>query len=464
MLLYDHELRLLVAEGDALVNRDLDYEAFIGRTLAGVLSPHAWEELQDSARGALRGQRHDRDYASEDGERFYRITFGPVRDDQGAVQAGLAVAEDVTERRHTAERLSHLATHDELTGLTNRAAFHEVADDALRRTRRFGSKTALLFIDVDGLKAVNDSLGHEAGDALLRAVAERLEGAVREVDTVARFGGDEFAALLERVGTEEEAAAAAERMVRAIAEPLDLERAGGPSSRRASASRSSPLLRRPAPSSCAPPTPRCTAPRASAATATTSSTRPATSSSGPADPAAAAAARPGASRDHRTVSVPSIPPSRCPGTEQKKTYSPGARSAFVAAVAPVTVLVAARLRRPCAIVTLWGSSDSLTSRIASLPAGTCARFLSKASPPAGSAVSCSVAGAGFAAPVAARAGASPVVSSPAVATAEIIVAATSRPLTVSTRRARPADPGNPAWVIPIPARTSAHATSRPPAT
>jgi len=222
VLLFDHELRLLVAEGEVLVQRDPGYEALSGRKLRGTLPPHAWKQLEQSARAALRGERRDIDYASEDGSCLYRVTFGPVRDDHGAVQAGLAVAEDVTESRHRAERLSHLANHDELTGLANRAAFHEVADKALRRAKRIQSKAALLFVDLDGLKAVNDTLGHEAGDELLRAVAERLEPAVREIDTVARLGGDEFAVLLENVKDTAEAAAAANRMIRAIAEPLDL--------------------------------------------------------------------------------------------------------------------------------------------------------------------------------------------------------------------------------------------------
>ncbi|MGI8781909.1 MAG: diguanylate cyclase domain-containing protein [Solirubrobacteraceae bacterium] len=222
VLLFDHELRLLVAEGEVLARRDLEYDTLSGRKLEGVLPPHAWKQLQQSARAALQGERHDIDYTSEDGGRFYRITFGPVRDDQGAVQAGLAVAEDVTESRHRAERLSHLANHDELTGLTNRAGFHQVADKALRRAKRVESRAALLFVDLDGLKTVNDTLGHEEGDELLRAVAERLERAVREVDTVARLGGDEFAVLLENVQDEMEAAAAANRMIFAIAEPLKL--------------------------------------------------------------------------------------------------------------------------------------------------------------------------------------------------------------------------------------------------
>ena len=233
VLLFDHELRLLVAEGDILLRRDLGYEALSGHQLERVLPPHAWEQLEQWARAALRGERHEIRYESEDDDCFYRITFGPVRDDQGAVQAGLAVAEDITESRHRTERLSYLANHDELTGLTNRTAFYEIADKALRRARRVQTRAALLFVDLDGLKHVNDTLGHEEGDELLRAVAGRLERAAREGDTVARLGGDEFAVLLESVQSEHEAATAAGRLNAAIAQPLAL---GGARSRVVTAS------------------------------------------------------------------------------------------------------------------------------------------------------------------------------------------------------------------------------------
>jgi diguanylate cyclase (GGDEF)-like protein len=126
----------------------------------------------------------------------------------------------VTLSRRRAERLSHLANHDELTGLASRAAFHEVVDKALLRAKRRRSTAAVLFVDLDGFKAINDTRGHEAGDKLLREVAGRLVGAVREVDTVARLGGDEFGVLLEDVHDEAEAATAAARMIDAVARPL----------------------------------------------------------------------------------------------------------------------------------------------------------------------------------------------------------------------------------------------------
>ncbi|HZC73488.1 MAG TPA: GGDEF domain-containing protein [Jatrophihabitans sp.] len=98
------------------------------------------------------------------------------------------------------DQLAHQALHDPLTGLANRALLHDRIAHALARLGRTGDRLSLLFIDLDDFKLLNDSLGHDAGDRLLVAVAQRLRAAVREGDTVARLGGDEFAVLLEGDG------------------------------------------------------------------------------------------------------------------------------------------------------------------------------------------------------------------------------------------------------------------------
>ena len=105
--------------------------------------------------------------------------------------------EDVTRRRELEERLAHKALHDELTGLPNKTLFIDRLGHALARKERASGKVAVLFMDLDNFKYVNDSLGHEAGDALLVGVAERIEGCLRPGDTAARLGGDEFVVLLE---------------------------------------------------------------------------------------------------------------------------------------------------------------------------------------------------------------------------------------------------------------------------
>ena len=106
-------------------------------------------------------------------------------------------ARDVTERVRLEEELTHQAFHDGLTGLANRALFRDRLDQSLSRSSRTGEPLAVLFVDLDGFKQVNDTLGHDAGDQLLEEVARRFATAIRPSDTLARLGGDEFALLLE---------------------------------------------------------------------------------------------------------------------------------------------------------------------------------------------------------------------------------------------------------------------------
>jgi len=132
-------------------------------------------------------------------------------------------ADDITARRAVEDQLRHDALHDALTGLPNRHLFMErLARAVLQERRREGYLFAVLFLDLDRFKVVNDSLGHSVGDELLVAVAGRLRNSVRETDTVARFGGDEFAVLLDDIGAVEDAVRAADRMQQALAAPVSL--------------------------------------------------------------------------------------------------------------------------------------------------------------------------------------------------------------------------------------------------
>jgi diguanylate cyclase (GGDEF)-like protein/PAS domain S-box-containing protein len=138
-----------------------------------------------------------------------------------AVEGIVLSMRDITARQALEEELRHQAFHDALTGLANRALFEEHLVQALARARRHHQPVAILFLDVDDFKTINDSLGHEVGDELLRAVAVRIASAVRAEDTAARLGGDEFAVLVETSEHEDDARMIA-RLLAALAEPFDI--------------------------------------------------------------------------------------------------------------------------------------------------------------------------------------------------------------------------------------------------
>jgi diguanylate cyclase (GGDEF)-like protein len=134
----------------------------------------------------------------------------------------VATHEDVTDQKRAEERISYEAHHDGLTGLPNRKQFCEQLEQELKRTRR-GELLAVLYLDVDHLKRINDTLGHPAGDKLLKGVADRLSGCVRDIDLVARLSGDEFAIIQSSLDRPDDAAALAKRAREAIHEPFDLD-------------------------------------------------------------------------------------------------------------------------------------------------------------------------------------------------------------------------------------------------
>ncbi|MGN6472893.1 MAG: EAL domain-containing protein [Mycobacteriales bacterium] len=149
------------------------------------------------------------------------FTCAPTREGKTITGVVLAFRDD-TERLDFEAQLSHHAFHDQLTGLANRRLFIDRLDQALRRAERHGGLTAVLFVDIDRFKLINDSLGHQAGDRLLHEIAARLKVVVREGDTVARFGGDEFTLLLEDVADALEVQDIAERISGAMDTPIEI--------------------------------------------------------------------------------------------------------------------------------------------------------------------------------------------------------------------------------------------------
>lgn len=127
------------------------------------------------------------------------------------------------ERKRTEERLTYLAQYDHLTGLVNRSLFRDRLVQAMARSKRLQQPIGLMLLDLDRFKAVNDTFGHDMGDELLKAVSERLKTCVREVDTVARMGGDEFTIILEGVSSEQNILVVAKRIVESIATPFELQ-------------------------------------------------------------------------------------------------------------------------------------------------------------------------------------------------------------------------------------------------
>ncbi|WP_027368113.1 putative bifunctional diguanylate cyclase/phosphodiesterase [Desulfocurvibacter africanus] len=151
------------------------------------------------------------------------LSISSVRDGQGKLQRYVAVFHDITEIKASQEKVRHQAHHDVLTGLPNRLLLKDRLATSLTHMARSGQKVALLFMDVDNFKHINDSLGHPLGDLLLQAVAARLKEVMRDDDTVARLGGDEFVILVEALESENLAIATAMRLLEAFRVPFHIK-------------------------------------------------------------------------------------------------------------------------------------------------------------------------------------------------------------------------------------------------
>jgi len=184
------------------------------------------QALEAHLSGASQHFEHEHRIQHRDGSYRWVLARGmAVRDAHGRATRVVGSQTDVTDRKQAEQRLQHDALHDALTGLPNRVLFLDRLDQAIRRAQRAHPSTAaaVLFLDLDRFKLVNDSLGHAVGDQLLIAVARRLESAVRPPDTVARLGGDEFTVLLDGVTDVHEASLVAERVHQTLRTPFDID-------------------------------------------------------------------------------------------------------------------------------------------------------------------------------------------------------------------------------------------------
>lgn len=154
---------------------------------------------------------------------FEERTITPLRDARGLVTHFVSNGRDITERIHNEERLRFLAQHDVLTELPNRLLFSDRLAQAIARAQRRGRRLALLFLDLDRFKLINDTLGHLTGDNLLRQIGQRLRFCVRNEDTVARISGDEFAVLLEDLSSNDDVVPIAQKLLAQVAGPLHVD-------------------------------------------------------------------------------------------------------------------------------------------------------------------------------------------------------------------------------------------------
>jgi diguanylate cyclase (GGDEF)-like protein/PAS domain S-box-containing protein len=225
----EERLTLLNRAGQELLG--YDEEELLGRNWFDAVTPDADREAAREAyhqvlAGAGGDDVHESPVLTRDGERrVIAWRHVAMRDDAGRATATVSSGVDLTERRAAEEQIAYLAYHDPLTGLPNRALLQEHLELALARARRLGKAVALLYLDLDGFKLVNDSLGHPAGDELLVHVTMRLKERRRGMDLLARQGGDEFLLLLGDLAREEAEGAAhgvADGLLHALSKPFTI--------------------------------------------------------------------------------------------------------------------------------------------------------------------------------------------------------------------------------------------------
>jgi diguanylate cyclase (GGDEF)-like protein len=174
-----------------------------------------WQDLEQ--KGSWQGEVWNR---RKNGEIFPEyLSISVVRNSEGEITNYVAVFADVTEKKNAEERIRHMANHDPLTQLANRTLFNDRLNLALANAERSGECLAIMYLDLDRFKNINDTLGHPTGDEIIKTVAQRLEEVLRDGDTISRLGGDEFTILLPGIGSERDAAIVASKLLKSMALP-----------------------------------------------------------------------------------------------------------------------------------------------------------------------------------------------------------------------------------------------------
>jgi diguanylate cyclase (GGDEF)-like protein/PAS domain S-box-containing protein len=200
-----------------LLGRTLDFVHVGEQKMPDARDTWATAESRGWWRGEVQVRRH------EGGSFPAWAVLTAVRDATGTLAHYIFSCLDISDRKASEEQVKYLAHHDVLTGLPNRVVAEQKLREAMDRAQSTGREIAILFIDLDRFKTINDSLGHQTGDALLKVVAERLARSIREADTVSRFGGDEFVVLLDGVSGSSEALQIAQRLLVSLREPYLVE-------------------------------------------------------------------------------------------------------------------------------------------------------------------------------------------------------------------------------------------------
>ncbi|MBI3523143.1 MAG: EAL domain-containing protein [Betaproteobacteria bacterium] len=200
----------VIGETPSILSSGLETERFYAAMWRAIEKTGHWQ-------GEIRDRR-------KNGEVYPKwMTVDVLKDEQGRITNYIASFSDITERKRADEKIHYLAHHDILTGLPNRMVFSDRLSQVIVKARRHQNRFAVLFVDLDRFKNINDSLGHHIGDLLLQEVAKRLLEAVREADTVCRLGGDEFILLVQDIGTPEHVAAIAGKILTTLSRPYYLE-------------------------------------------------------------------------------------------------------------------------------------------------------------------------------------------------------------------------------------------------